>query len=214
MELSEYRTRIARYLQDTAAVTWNDDELDDGLRFALREFSEYAPLHAETLITCPAAGREIALDSIDGLFGITKVWWPYDSTAEAWPPNQVVGWQLLWDDARPVLFFSKLAGGEPQLDDEIRIWYIKRHTVNGLDGQVVTTIIPNHEEMIVIGAAGYASQSKALSLGLSIDRDRLDTWGYRRISDFRRHLSRLDNQETRSGEPWGGGWRLDKWDNQ
>ncbi|MFZ6029861.1 MAG: hypothetical protein ACOYYS_19275 [Chloroflexota bacterium] len=211
MELTEYRTRITRYLQDTAAVTWNTDEIDDGLRFALAEFSETYPQHAETVITCPGAGREIAIDSIEGLTGVTRVWWPYDSTAEAWPPNQVAGWKLLWDDGRPVLFLSSLTGNEPQANDEIRIWYVKPQTINGLDGAAVTTLQANHENLIVIGSAGFAAQSKSLTLGLSIDRDKLDTWGYRRISDFRRHLSRLDNHETRRGEPWGGGWQLDKW---
>lgn len=103
--LAQFQSRLAAFLMDEANAVWPTTSLDESLRQALNEYSEANPLSMESVLTVPAAGREIALDGLSGLQQVTEIWWPYDSAASAqgWPPNRPRGWRLWWDDARAVL---------------------------------------------------------------------------------------------------------------
>src|SRR3990167_7969237 len=106
--LAQLETRLAQQLGDTANAIWATAALDEAIRQALEEYNQAAPKGLETVITLPGDGREIALSGVSNLLDVAEVWWPYDSDAvtEQWPPNQVKGWRLWWDDASPVLFLA------------------------------------------------------------------------------------------------------------
>lgn len=213
--LSEVRDRVERVLQDEANLSWSVGEMDEAIRMALAEYSLAAPLEAETVITLPGEGREIALDGVEGLRGVSQVWWPYESgaSAETWPPNQVQGWRVYWDEARPVLFLSRLRAGQPQAGEELRLWYTKNHTLQDLDGAAITTLAAESEGLLVQGAAGYAALFGSVDRGEVLDRGELRKWAEGRLRWFRLELERLRAAGTRhGGEPWGDGWRLDKWE--
>ena len=215
--LSDFRTNILAFLQDSSNIAWTNDEIDAALRQAIREYSQDYPCMTETVITCLADGREIALNELDGLIGVADVWWPYDSDAasETWPPNRVKGWRLIWDNAEPVLFLSSKDSSQPQQNDEIRIWYFKAHTITNLDSESLTTIPHQHERLVCLGAAGFAAASGAIDRAEVIDPDILRKWGYNRLSEFRRDLEGLRASATRNeGEPYGDGWKLDKWSDE
>jgi hypothetical protein len=206
-------------LMDTGNAIWDAATIDEGLLQALDAYNGFNPLHMETVITLPGDGREIALSGITGLMDVLDSWWPYDSGAssETWPPNRVRGWRLWWDDAQPLLFLEIEDGSQPQTDDEIRIWYTKRQTIQDLDSADLTTLRGDHESLIILGGVGHAAMSRTIDLVETGGTDLyqvsiLGTWGQRKIREFTTALRKLERKHARRGRSWGKGWALDKWD--
>ena len=220
--LAQLRTRVLQLLLDTGSAIYPSDLVDESLRQALHDYSQVRPLQMETVVTLPGDGREIALNGISELLEVTNVWWPYDSaaTSETWPPNQVRGWHVYWDDAQAVLFLDQLEGAQPQMDDEVRVWYTTIQKVEGMDSAAATTVRIDHETGLCLGAAGYAALSRVVDLVETAGTDLYAmalqaTWGNAKLREFRRWLETLRAREVRSGTPaWGYGWSLDKWDNR
>jgi hypothetical protein len=217
--LAELRDRVEVMLQDTGNAIWDTDVIDEGLRLALDQYNLVNPLNMETVITLPGDGREIALSGVTGLLYVLNVWWPYDSDAavETWPPNRVRGWRLWWDDNQAVLFLEIIEGSQPQTDEELRLWYAKRQTIENLDSGSTTTLRGDHESLIVLGAAGHAAMSRTVDLVETAGTDLyqvgiLGTWGQRKIREFQAELKNIKRAQTSRGPSWLSGWSLDKWD--
>jgi len=219
--LAQIRDRVELMLQDTGNAIFTAALLDEAIQQALDQYNYVNPQGKETVITLPGDGREIALDSITSITRVTEVWWPYDSTAtsETWPPNRVKGFRLYWDDARPVLFLDTVDQSEPQEDDEVRVWYLIPHAIEGLASATATSLIAEHESLIVLGAAAHAAMSRAVDLTEVAGTDLyaiglIGTWGQRKLREFHAELKKIQEQSSRSGPAWGSGWELDKWDSR
>lgn len=220
LTLAQYRTRIAARLIDSANAVYSTTTIDEALKAALHDYSAALPLTAETVITLPGDGREIALSGVSGLLQVLDVWWPYDSSAsEVWPPNQVAGFRVWWDDAQPVLLLASKSGRQPQADDELRLWYTKPHTIQDLDSAAATTVFAHHESGLVTGAAGYAAASEIVDQVGNVRLDPgeskdLSTWAAARLKEFRDWLETVKTGPGPAGSapPYGPGWQLDKWD--
>jgi hypothetical protein len=217
--LAEIRDRVEQALLDVTNTIYTTGVIDEGIRSALDQYTAFNPQGKETVITLPGDGREIAIDALTGLVQVVEVWWPYDSlaTSETWPPNRVRGFRVYRDLGLPVLFLDIDDGDQPQQDDELRIWYTARQEIEGLDSAAATTLIPEHESVIVTGAAGYAAMSRALDLVETAGTDlyavgMLGTWGRSRLREFNGMLKLIREGSSRSGSSWGRGWDLDKWD--
>lgn len=216
--LAQLRVRLAARLVDASNAVFAATTLDEALRTALAEYSAAAPATAETVLTLPGAGREIALDGVADLVGVLDVWWPYASAApEAWPPPRVAGFRLAWDDARPVLILSGRTGAQPQAGDELRLWYTRPHTVQDLDGAAVTSVPPAHLTGLLTGAAGYAAASQHLNQAGSVRLDPhesgdLSGWAAARLRAFADWLLTLKTGPGPTGDPYGAGWPMDKWE--
>lgn len=213
--LATYRTQVLNILRDISQIAWTTAEIDAAIRSALEEYSRINPQMVETVITCPGDGRMVALDSIDNFIGIADVWWPFDSdaTSETWPPNRVQGWRLIWDNAQPVLFLSSKDGSEPQTNDEIRIWYFTLHTIQDLDSGDITSLPVQYEYLVSQGASAYAAESGALSRSEVLDPELIRKWSATQLAEYRRELERIRVSSVRNeGEPFGPGWKLDKYD--
>ena len=213
--LATYRSQVLAILKDISQVAWSTAEIDAAIRSALEEYSRINPQTIDTVITCPGDGRMIALDSLTHFIGIADVWWPFDSgaTSETWPPNRIAGWRLIWDNAQPVLFLSSSDGSQPQTSDEIRIWYFTIHTIQDLDSGELTTLPVQHEYLVCKGAAAYAAESGALNRSEVLDPELVRKWAGTQLADYRRELERIRASSVRNeGEPFGPGWKLDKYD--
>ena len=217
--LAQIRDRIEEMLVDSGNAIFTTTMIDEGIRQALNQYNLVKPLNMETVITLPGDGREIALSGVTGLLNVLDVWWPYDSaaTSEKWPPNRVRGWRLWWDDNQAVLFLDIKEGSQPQLNEEIRLWYSKRQTIQDLDAADSTTLRGDHESIIVLGAAGHAAMSRTLDLVETAGTDLyqvglLGTWGQRKLKEFQAELKQIQREQTRIGPSWLSGWSLDKWD--
>ncbi len=215
--LAQLQTRLAARLVDAANTVFATLTLDEALRAALSDYTAAAPLSMETVLTLPGAGREIALNGLSGLLGVTDVWWPYDTLAEAWPPNRVRGFRLWWDDAQPVLLLASHAGAQPQAGDEVRVWYIRAHTVQNLDGGVLTTLPAHHESALITGAAGYAALSENVDQIGALHLDPTETpelrrWGTARLAEYHSFLNTLRPTAPAAGPAFGAGWVLDRYE--
>jgi hypothetical protein len=216
--LTTIQDRVADMLADAGLATYSSGNLQESLQRALDEYSQYNPLSAETVITLPGDGWEVALNGIEGLLRVTAVHWPYDTTlseAEQYT-NKISHWFLWWDDAQPVITLVTTDGDEPKMADELRLWYEKTHTIEGLGSGTLTTLPTLHESILVVGAAGFAAMTQAEALMIATDSDMyattlLATWGRTKEREFRLLLANLANQINRSG-PVNAGWTLDKWD--
>jgi hypothetical protein len=129
----------------------------------------------------------------------------------------VRGFRVYWDDARPVLVLDIKAGDQPQTDDELRIWYSARNTVQDLDSASITTVRGDHESLLVLGAAGHAAMARAIDLTETTGIDLyavglVATWGRARLREFNAELLKIQRASSRRGPAWGAGWQLDKWD--
>ncbi len=218
--LAQYQARLATFLMDEANAVWPTTALDEALRQALDEYSQANPLSLETVLTLPAAGREIALNGLTGVQQVTEVWWPFDSgaVAQGWPPNRPRGWRLWWDDAQPVLILADDAGAEPQAGDELRLWYTAGQRIQGLDGADATTVSARHESLVVLGAAAYACWSRSVDQTETAATAAVTTPNYAALAlrFLRLFRARLQDIRTAQGQvrgtPFGPGWRLDHWD--
>ena len=205
--LAEIRERVSETLKDVNNKIWSADAIDESIRKALDAYSGIDPLEMETVIDVLADGREVALNEVDGLLGVTEVWWPYDSAGTDWLPTSVI-FRLWWDDARPVLFMPAVDGGQPQAGDEIRLWYYRSHTIAGLDGEAVTTVPASRESLLVIGAAGYAARSRGIDYADDGYPDRgmdYKKWSNDMLKDFMLGLRAESKSNMGSGMP-SRGW--------
>jgi hypothetical protein len=196
---------------------WSDDVIDEAIWEALDEYSRVLPLAAEEEVTLTASGRTIDVTALTGLLSVTRVYWPYDSTEEIWPPNQVRGFRLDWVAGDPYLVLTAYDGSEPQSGDEVKVWYTCRQTIEDLDSATETTVPAAHESLLVLGAAGHAVQGRSLDLLRisEIDADlvtKYEKWAQDRLSEFRASLEQLRSAAARGGESWGSGWSMDKWE--
>ena len=217
--LAELRDRCEVMLMDTGNAIWDTGTIDEGIRLALDQYNYVNPLTMETVITLPGDGREVALSGVSGLVKVLDVWWPYDSDAsdETWPPNRVRGFSMWWDDNQPVLLLDITHGSQPQQNEELRLWYSKRQTIQDLDSADSTTLIGEHESLIVLGGSGHAAMSRTADLIETANSDLyqvglLGTWGQRKIREFNSLLKQVQRESARSGRSWRTGWSLDKWD--
>jgi hypothetical protein len=216
-DLATIRARVERKLWDETNAVWSDDVIDEAIWTALDEFSQVFPQTTSEVITLDADGREIDISDLDGLLNVTRVYWPYDSSEETWPPNRVKGFRLEWIAGDPILTFTAIDGDQPQTDDEVKIWYTCRQTIDDLDSETETSLNSLQETLIIIGAAGYAVQGRGLDLLRisEIDPDlvtKYEKWADGRLLEFRAKLEQLRGESARAGESFATPWTLDKWD--
>ncbi len=219
--LTQFRTRIAQTLVDVSNVNYATGALDEALRTALHEYTLVAPLTAESLLTLPGVGRTIALDSLTALIAVQEIWWPYDSledddTNQA--ANLVIGFRLRFDNALPVILITTAHNEQPQVDDEIYVWWTQPATIQDLDSAAATTLPTAHESGLVIGASAYAAISRSID---RVDEFNLDPrnpnnlhgWGAAQLNRFQLWLTRFKAASPRApAATYGHPWRLDKWD--
>lgn len=215
--LATFRSRIRAMLIDASGTIYADATVDEALRQALAEYNNALPLERETVLILPGDGREIALNGIADLRAVTDVYWPFDSLYEPWPPNQVKGFYVFWDDTQPVLYLNQIDGDGPQQDDELRLWYATNHTIDGLDSATETTIPKEHTSLLVAGAAGHAALMRTVDLTEVSSADQymtglLGVWAQRVLKEFRAALEAIKRWKARAGAPYTQGWKLDKWD--
>lgn len=190
------------------ARAYEQEDIDEAIRWALHRYSEIKPDRAITTLTLSATGREIDISSITDDITIERVWWDYDSSAPENPPR----WRNfeLWPD--DILYIKDPA--EPQSADVVRLWYTRLQTINGLDGASTTTLDLDAETLIVTGATGYVAQERVQEdPARSIPR-KLREWASARIREFERALKLLARREAARHSGIATTPALDRWDSE
>ncbi len=216
-DLAAMIDKVEALLMDSTNATWDTDTITGALRRALQEFTINYPAEVEDVLELEAAGREIDISSLTGVNGITALWWPYDSSAENWPPNKIRGWRFWWDGSAPKVILDLADIAQPESGDKVRIWYTVPQTIEDLDSATATSLRTEHEGIVVIGAVGIACLSRVAELVNTAEADSymtgiLGTLGRSMQRDFRFRLRDLRREGARSGPSWApAGWSLDKW---
>ena len=196
MDLATMRANVARDLDDAAGAIWSNDELDRAIGRALSDYSAACPRRADTVIELTQDGREIDVSGVAGMMGIERVWHPYETSESTWPRR----WPAF--EHHPGGKLVLLAEPAPAAGESVRVFYWGAHTLDGLDGASATTLPAADEEIVALGAAGYAALEKARGAVGAINVSGYTPlhwadWAARRLAEFAR---RLDQARER----WAG----------
>ncbi len=206
--LAQIVDNVASDLRDSTNTIWSAAELTRAIRWALHELSWATPRRASVTLAARAGVREYSLAAAGagGFLFLTEVWYPYTGEDPEYPPHSV-GWRLLDDDTL-FLDVSGVAAG-----DQIRLFGARPQAIEGLDGAPTTTLSPEQEELVCLGAAGYAALQRAqdaigqvnvVGQGPRLWRD----WGDRRLHEFRARLAQLSRRELQWRTAWTEGWGI------
>ena len=183
MNLAEMRARVRQDLHDEDAnnYRWTDEELNRHIQHAMRELSIAVPLETKATLYTTADSRELSISSLSDLVAIEAVEYPVGK----YPPQYVQF--SLWGDT-----LTLLADTTPGEGEEVDIYYGKLHTLD----DATSTILPLLEDVVAIGAEGYAAVEWAtfatnrVNLGGSSTWKSYLTWGQDRLASFLRALAK------------------------
>ena len=212
--LAAYRTRIINSLDDST-LKYSNDILDEALRKVLNEYTRAFPNIQTASVTVSTAGRLQSLAACTNLMSIIQLVHPYVSNAADPFSREREDFILTWSDGSPVVYFK--GNDIPQAAEMIFVKYAAKQALKDLDGAAATTVRDDHEDFLIVGAAGQAAMMRASGLTekwgtIPNQQSSLMMWG---SSQYRRFLDFLI--ELRSDQPIdifpNSGWRLDEWDN-
>ena len=210
--LAAYIARIQNSLDDTTDK-YSDAVIGEALRKVLNEYTRANPNFKTLEHTVIAAGR-VQILSASALIAITKLVHPYDDSISDPFVYQREDFILQYVDGSPTLYFS--GGDIPQLDEIIYIQYAAKQTITDLDSATATTVRDDHEDILVVGAAGQAAMMRASGLneqwgGRSGEMSSLMTWGHAQYNRFIDFLTEIKQEVNIDIFP-DSFWQLDDWD--
>ncbi|MBI4268052.1 MAG: hypothetical protein HY662_04625, partial [Chloroflexi bacterium] len=143
MNLTDMRTIVRRELhdEDSGNYRWTNDELDRHIAHAVKDFSGAVPYEQKATKATTSGSREIDIATITDRIMVEAVEYPVDK----FPKNY----------QRFSLWAEKLTLLEDELPDgsNAYIYYGKLHTLSSS----TSTIPAMHEDLIALGAGGYAA---------------------------------------------------------
>ncbi len=186
MNLTEMRTRVRRDLHDEDASNyrWTDDELDRHIDHALREFSQACPREQKGTLATTSGSREIDISSLTDRVGVKAVEYPIGK----FPP--IYQRFSFWED------LITLLGDYIPDGSDCHIYYGKLHTLDA----TTSTIPPQHEDVVAIGAEAYASiewssyATDRVSVGGDDVGRQYHYWGRDRLRQFQKELKGLKSR--------------------
>jgi len=211
--LADYRTRITNSLDDTTAK-YTNSILDEALRKVLNEYTRAFPNIKATDITVTTAGKLQTIATCTNLITIICVIHPYNSALADPYAYEREDFILTWRDGSPYLFFS--GDDIPQAAEKIRVEYAATQTVKDLDSAAATTVRDDHEDLLIVGAAGQAAMMRASGLNerwghLPRETSGLMLWGQAQYRQFTEFLAEIRAEQPLDIFP-SSHWELDQWD--
>jgi len=216
--LAAFRTRILLMLGDSGAARYSNDEIDEALKQALGLYASAYPQLSSQEITIAAAGRDQSLADCASFMNLIDFVYPYDSTA-ADPLVFTSSFYVFWKSGTPYLHIGGSA--VPAVGQKILVNFAAAHAVEDLDSAAATTIRPDHESYLVIGAAAHAAVNRGIKVAEAYgspasDDNQLLLWGNQRLAafyDILADLKKSDPPRPSAGFPGASPhWELDKWD--
>jgi len=183
MDLNTMRNIVRRDLkdEDPENYRWSDNELDRHIAHALKEFSEAVPLPAKATLPTTPGSRVIDISSLTDRVMVEAVEYPLDE----FPPCYQKF--ALWGHA------LTLFGDEVPDGSNCNVYYGILHTLDAEE----STISTKHEDLVAIGAEGYAAVEWANyainRVSVGGNRTPMDflTWGNEKLKQFKSELKRL-----------------------
>lgn len=183
MNLTDMRAIVRRDLhdEDDANYRWTNDEIDRHIAHALKQFSEAMPYEQKATIATVDDSREIDISSLTNMVMVEAVEYPVGEFPQRYQRYS------LWSDKVTLLGDTVPDGSNSY------IYYGKLHTLTA----DTSTIPAKYEDLVAIGAAGYAAIEWAaysvnrVNVGGATTPREFITWGKDRLSSFKEELKRL-----------------------
>lgn len=183
MNLTEMRAIARRELRDEDASNerWTDNELNQHIARAVKEFSEAIPLEQKTTKATTAGSRELDLSNLSDRITVVAVEYPVANFPKRYQRFSV------WGETLTILSDEIPNGANAY------IYYGKLHTLDA----TTSTIPTQYEESIAAGAGGYAAVAWAIyainrvNVGGGMTPKEFLAWGNERLQYFRQELKRL-----------------------
>jgi len=185
-------------LGEPTADRWTDDDLDRHIEHAVRDINRVAPREmVATDLTIPdPAGRELDISTLTDRIAVVAVQYPVDGQ-----PRRLRHFEV-WGDTLTLLTDTMPLAGAP-----VYVYYTAAHTVEEDD-----STLPTHlEDIVVVGAAGYAALEYAayamnrVTVGDGRTPEQFLALGRDCLMQFRQDLTALKRERLRAirtGELW------------
>lgn len=165
--LADIRTRVRKDLHDTdsSAERWSDSQLDRHIERALHDVDRHVPQEKSATLATTDGSRDLSLASLTGLIDVEAVEYPTGK----YPPSYAQFSR--WEGSLTLLVDAVPTG------DDAKLFYSAAHVLDGSGSTV-----PVHlEELLAIGAAGYAALDLASyhTERINLDADTVAEYGRR-----------------------------------
>jgi len=183
MELNTMRTIVRRDMkdEDPGNYRWSNDELDRHIAHAVKEFSEAVPLPTKATLPTTPSSRAIDISPLTDRVMVEGVEYPVGKFPPCYQRFALWGHVL-------TLFGNEVPDGS-----NCNVYYGILHTLDA-EGSTIPT---KHEDLVAIGAEGYAAIEWAnyainrVSVGGTGTPREFLTWGNERLKQFKNELKRL-----------------------
>lgn len=183
MNLSEMRTIVRRDLhdEDVNNYRWTNDEIDRHIAHAVKDYSEAVPHEQKITKVTTAGSRDIDISTLNDLVVIEAVEYPVDKFPRSYQRFS------FWSNVITVLSDEVPDGSNAY------IYYGGLHILD----VSISTITAWHEDLIAVGACGYAALEWAVyavnrvNLGSSPVAGEFLKWGKEKLGLFQQESKRL-----------------------
>jgi hypothetical protein len=211
--LAAYRTRVSNSLDDTT-LKYTNDIIDEALRKVLNEYTRAFPNIKSTEVTVATKGKMQTIAACTNLIAIIRIVHPYVSTVNNPYALEREDFILTWRDGSPYLFFS--GDRIPQVGEKILVEYAATQVIKDLDSAAATTVRDDHEDLLIVGAAGQAAMMRASGLTerwghRPQETSSLMLWGQQQYRRFVEFLAEVRAEQPLDIFP-DSHWKLDQWD--
>lgn len=208
--LATYRTRVLNTLKSTNEK-FEDDIVDEAIRRVLDEYSQAFPDITDHSFTLTSSGRAHLLTDCTGLLSVLQIILPYDTGLLDPAINEREDFYIFFHQGQPYVYFT--GSPVPLSGQMVFLRYARRHFLFGLDNAASTSIRPDHESMLMVGAAGAAATSRAAGTieqwgGKTGDPNQLMLWGQTQYQKFREFLLTIRTDQNQAIFPKSF-WPLD-----
>jgi len=182
----DLRDKLRYALKDlNVTYDWTNNELDNALTRAVADFSDKLPRERETTFTTTSASRDVDVSSISAsILQIFSVEYPDGNEPKTFVPSDLYG------DTLEIKGYNV-----PDGSDAVVRW----GSAHSLD-TTQKTFKDNFDEVIVLGASGYAAIAHGeytmrndTAGGWDINKDH-ERWGNNRLLDFYRRIARFTSR--------------------
>lgn len=162
LTLTTARTRVAQLLDDTTNARYTTAQIDQALRTALDELTQYQPV-TRTYTVDVDGKRRIALPaSLQALNILAVELWDSDPSAD-----DSLECKTEYVDEQWIIEFPSTY--TPPAYEVVTIRYTIPHLLDGLDSAAGTTVPAWLGNALCMGAAGFAAQERAASRSESVN---------------------------------------------
>lgn len=172
-----------------SAYAYDQNDLDEAIRWALSEFNAVHQNTTDTTIDLTSDGREIDIASLVDCTQILSVWAPYDSAFPVHPPR--FRSFLHWPN--DILYIQH--GAEPADGETVRIIYRHPFILDGLDAATSTSLPLPHHTLLLTGASAHAAQERVQDMPGRWVQRKIAEWAALQLRQFKAGLKALSRDQ-------------------